>query len=360
MELSSTAPGTSCRETVRATMMALPLDIIVGQPTTQTMNLMTEQLAKMCAAVRTTAFGGKHGSLASVLDDQEYRAVTANASASTTPLAEPVAVSTTLTKEATPFDILQAQEIAQTAKKAFATQEAVREIGVERIVASVEEQYIEEQCVEYFGYANENIKSLLKHLRDTWCKVLTKEKSDARTAFYQPWPESHHIITFGRYLDKNQKLCKAIGIPISDTDKVLYFVEQMYARGEFKEEEMTIYEEKLGPDKEWNPTLSYFTKLFERKKAYREDRASHTGFESAAHVRDTSSVRSPPPPKISSMRSSSSIGSVTQPSTALPATDDDWLQYNNYVEELEDTVADAKEYAASVSTIQHDELLEEV
>jgi hypothetical protein len=184
MDLSSSAPGTSCRETVRATMMALPLDVVVGQPTTQTMNLMTEQLAKMCASVRTTAFGGKHGSLAAVIDNAEYRTVTTIASSSTTPLTEPAAVSKTLTKEATPYEILQAQESAQKAKKAFAIQEAVREIGVERIITSVEEQYIEEQCVEYFGYANEDIKSLLKYLRDTWCKVLTKEKLDARTAFY--------------------------------------------------------------------------------------------------------------------------------------------------------------------------------
>lgn len=339
--------------------MALPLDIIVGQPTTQSMNLMTDQLAKMCAAVRTTAFGGKHGSLAAVLDDPEYQTVTTNTSSSTTPLTEPALVSTSLAKEATPYEILQAQETAHKAKKAFAIQEAVREIGVERIVASVEEQYIEEQSVEYFGYANETIKSLLKHLRDTWCKVLTKEKSNARTAFYQPWPESHHIITFGRYLDKQQKLCKNIGIPISDTDKVLYFVEQMYARGEFKEEEMTIYERKTDPDKDWHSTLTYFTELFERKKAYREDRASHTGFESAAHISDTKSVASGalPPHRASSMRST---GSVAQPSTALPATDDDWIQYNNYVEELEDTVADAKEYAASISTTQNDKLLDEV
>lgn len=55
-----------------------------------------EQMAKMCAAVRTTAFGGKHDSLASVLDDAEYQTVTTNAFSSTTPLTKAISYLTKL------------------------------------------------------------------------------------------------------------------------------------------------------------------------------------------------------------------------------------------------------------------------
>ena len=65
----SSASNLSTQETMRAIMAVKPLDVIVGQPTTQSMNLMTDQMAKMTAAIRTTAFNGKHGCLELVLDN---------------------------------------------------------------------------------------------------------------------------------------------------------------------------------------------------------------------------------------------------------------------------------------------------
>ena len=64
-------------------MASKPLDVIVSQPTTQTMNPMTEQLAKITAAIKTTAWGGQHGSLALFLDDENYRVATRKSAAST-------------------------------------------------------------------------------------------------------------------------------------------------------------------------------------------------------------------------------------------------------------------------------------
>ena len=61
---------------VNLIMVAKPLNIIVGQPTTESMDRMMEQLAQMVAPVKTTAWGGLHGSLALVLDDTEYAIVT--------------------------------------------------------------------------------------------------------------------------------------------------------------------------------------------------------------------------------------------------------------------------------------------
>ncbi len=75
-----------------------------------------------------------------------------------------------------------------------------------RSSTSVEGQYIEELNEEYFGYANSTIKNVLYHLRTNWCKVMTRECTDATKAFYQAWvPNMTHIITFGRKLNKQQK-----------------------------------------------------------------------------------------------------------------------------------------------------------
>ena len=59
-------------------MSTKPLDGIVGQPTTETMNWMTEQMAQMVAPVKTIAWGGLHSLLALVLDDADFVLITNN------------------------------------------------------------------------------------------------------------------------------------------------------------------------------------------------------------------------------------------------------------------------------------------
>jgi hypothetical protein len=108
----------------------------------------------------------------------------------------------------TPLEILTFQEKLKKLQKEFDLQEAVTNIGMQCITDSIEEQYIKELDEEYFGYANNTIKSVLHHLQTNWCKVITRERTDATEAFYfyQAWvPNMIHIITFGRQLTKQQK-----------------------------------------------------------------------------------------------------------------------------------------------------------
>ena len=79
-----TEPGVGIREEVRAKIYSLPLDKIIGQPTIKTWNHLREQSSRIAAQVKTTEWGGKHGHLALVLHDDEYRTVTNEPMASTT------------------------------------------------------------------------------------------------------------------------------------------------------------------------------------------------------------------------------------------------------------------------------------
>jgi hypothetical protein len=113
----------------------------------------------------------------------------------------------------------------KTLQKEFELQEAVTTIGVQCIIHSTKEQYVEELNKDYFGYANQTIKTLLTHLCTKWCKVKMKECTDATNAFYQAWvPSTTHITTLGRQLDKQQKKCKNINVIISDETKTVHFV----------------------------------------------------------------------------------------------------------------------------------------
>jgi hypothetical protein len=73
------AGGLSVHAMVNLIMVAKPLKTIVGQPTTESMDWMMEQMAQIVAPVKTTPWGGLHGSLALVLDNVNYATVTRQA-----------------------------------------------------------------------------------------------------------------------------------------------------------------------------------------------------------------------------------------------------------------------------------------
>jgi hypothetical protein len=210
-------------------MSKKPLKVFVGQPTTKSMDRMSKQMAHMVAPVKTTAWGGLHGSLALVLNDRDYATVTKNIITLLAPLSKRTTIIPKINKLSNPYEILTLQEEMKTLQKEFKLQEAVTTIGVQHIIDSIEKQYIKELIDDYSGYANQTIKMLLTHLRTKRCKVMMKECTDATEAFYQAWvPSTTHIITFGHQLNKQQKKCKNINVIILDEAKTHHFVGQMY------------------------------------------------------------------------------------------------------------------------------------
>jgi hypothetical protein len=157
-------------QTVALILSAKPLNVIVGQPITKSMDRMTEQVAQMVAPVKTTAWGGLHGSLALVLDDVDYATVTKNIVTLAAPLSKPTTINPKINKLSNPYVILTPQEEMKTIQKEFKLQEAVTTIGVQCIINSIKEQYAKELNKDYFGCANQTIKTLLPHLRTKWCK----------------------------------------------------------------------------------------------------------------------------------------------------------------------------------------------
>ncbi len=57
------------------------------------------------------------------------------------------------------------------------------------------------------------------------------------------------------------------------------------------EDQMTKYEMRSDADKEWDPTLDHFSKLFAQHKAYGNDHAANSGFESTATMFEVPSDR---------------------------------------------------------------------
>jgi hypothetical protein len=225
----------------------------------------------------------------------------------------------------------------KTLLKEFELQEAVTTIGVQCIIVSVEEQYVEELNKDYFGYANQIIKMLLTHLRMNWCKVMTKERTNATEAFYQAWvPLTTHIITFGHQLNKQQKKCKNINVIISEEAKTPHFVGQMYKSNYYTKEQMTKYKMQVDINKTWLHTLQFLTKLFPQRKAYRDDRAANSSVGRISMTYQPIAALFPPPvtlpPAISTLRALRNHlqlhRSMLPRSVPLPRTN--WIQRTYY------------------------------
>jgi uncharacterized membrane protein YgcG len=113
---------------------------------------------------------------------------------------------------------------------------------------------------------------------------MTKERTDATEVFYQAWvPLATHIIAFGCQLNKQQKKCKNFIFIILEEAKTLHFIGQMYKSDYYTEQQMTKYKMQTDVNKTWPHTLQYSTKLFAHCKAYGDDFAANSGFDSAAH-----------------------------------------------------------------------------
>ena len=98
---------------VKGLMKYQSLNRIHGQPTTETMNTMDNQMAIICAAVPLKTWGGKHGNLALTLDSKNYRGSTQDVNATVNRLDPPAAVSAVL-------GINTAKKETQIARETFA------------------------------------------------------------------------------------------------------------------------------------------------------------------------------------------------------------------------------------------------
>ena len=74
------------------------------------MNKMVEQMAQTVAPVKTTAWGGRHGSLALVLDDADYSSITKTCVTSTKLVTQPDAINKGIMTTSSHLKILTFQE----------------------------------------------------------------------------------------------------------------------------------------------------------------------------------------------------------------------------------------------------------
>jgi hypothetical protein len=340
---SSTQNEAAVREAVRAMIAHMVMDKIIGQPTNTTVNQLKQQVAKITAAVKTTKWGGRHGHLALVLSENEYQTVTSLNTANVDRLVAPPIIPTGLANNTTITNRARINAMHNLENQEFWKQEAVDAIIVERIVSEiVDSTYVEELEDDYIGYSSQTIKTIIDHLKTEWCTVTTLEKKQASEAFNLQWDYTTHITKFARELDKQQKLCREIGVPAADLTKIQKYVENMYASEMFDDKEMRAWENKPDADKTWPAAKTYFVELYKSKRKFNEEReARKGGFESANSIGSKS--HNTPPSSIMTGRLS-------------PNDQATMIEYTN---SLEGALEDSKEHAANLQTTQ-EKLLQKI
>ena len=180
---SSTANESAIREAVRAQIATMPLDQIVGQTTNTTVNHLEQQCAKLAALMKTTKWGGRHGCLSLVIDEKDFQSITGDDTATTDRLDTPKLTPDRLTNSTTLINQTKINAKQNIEQEEYWKQETVNRVTLNRLEQDIiNPAYIKELENDYIGYADQTIKTILKHLRNKRCVVTTLERKQACAA----------------------------------------------------------------------------------------------------------------------------------------------------------------------------------
>jgi hypothetical protein len=294
--MSSTTDIAAIDEMIRAKFDAATITRIVGQPSLTSVRLLVDELAKIVAGCKTSKWGGKHGHLKVVLGKDKYRLVLAQPELDCTVVGKPSIAPTDFVAGDDANSVEKKKAAHKILWREYQMQEAVNEIGVEKIVEAVDAQYVEQLEAEYVGYTGVTIFSMLKHLR-TWYKVTNAQQLAGKTRFAAPWSETPnaHVTTYARQLDRRQVECGELNVTITDDDKILQFIGEMFASELFDRKFLDDWED--AETQGWKDTVAHFADEYGKISRARERAAERSGgdYSSAA------ALTSPPPDTIAAV-----------------------------------------------------------
>ena len=221
---------------------------------------------------------------------EKYRLFLSQPDLDCTVVAKPAVASTDFKAGEDANAVKRKKEAHKVLWREYQMQEAVNEIGVEKIVDAVDAQYVKQLEAEYVGYSGITIFVMLKHLC-TWYKVTNAQQLDGKTRFAAPWSETPnaHVTTYARQLDRRQVECEELNITITDDEKILQFIGEMFASELFDRKFLDDWED--AEQQNWKDTVAHFAEEYGKISCTREQAAERSGgdYSSAA------ALTTPPP-----------------------------------------------------------------
>ena len=211
------------------------VDKLLGKPTIVTYIILEYQVAVAASAVKTSQWGGKHGRLALIFNESKYRLITVTTTRIVDRQTKPACTEPNIDSKTSDFERIKLSRAQDKKIRDFHLQEETDEQLKEKIIEAVDEEYLGELKKDSVGYSEETAKSLLTHLKTTWCNIATLEKGKFLGVFSAPWDMTSNITMNERHLDKAQLKCTDMGVKASDSKKVQIYVQKIYGADIFTE-----------------------------------------------------------------------------------------------------------------------------
>ena len=269
-------------------------------PTILSINKLVKAITQVATSLKTRMWrGGLHGCLALILDETEMRHVANKPALNCDRMDRPPFTHLEITPLTTVTDEKQLTNKHKVTWDKYHLQESIIFHGRAAFVAAVIPQYIEEKKVDYLGYGNKTIFSLVTHLR-TRPVITSAESMATKSAFIAPWSDSlnQHISAYSCDLTREQNNAKEYEVNITDDNKLTQLVACIYEANILKNLVIEKWEE--AGDRDWTNTVKQFVKEYGVVTRAAERAAQRAGFDSAAALSEhdrssTPPINSPPP-----------------------------------------------------------------
>ena len=187
------------REEVEKKLADKNVTQISGQPSERDVTLLTKELEKLAASVKTTLGGGGHGHLSLVIEEAKYTKISNGGSKFDCP-AHPGTYPATVSSDAATREKEVAEHTANL--HTIETCKAVHEILKEKAIEAVEEEWVAELEDDILGYTNVTLLEILAHLQDRGGQLDYIDITQLKKERDSPWDINVHIL---KHIAKVQK-----------------------------------------------------------------------------------------------------------------------------------------------------------
>ena len=169
--------------------------------------------------------------------------------------------------------------------------DAYEQVFKSTVEAAYDSQYFDTLKDDLLGYTHVCVSEMLDHLLTQARAMTDVEKQEKFTAALKPWNQDQAIATFFHNLDRTQEELDEDDIDLTERQKIVHAVKQMYDSHCFDARDMRDWERKPDADKTWVHLQTYFNELYEDVKKYENATGRKHGFESAANVQEQAAVQ---------------------------------------------------------------------
>jgi hypothetical protein len=257
------------------------------RPTATDIDTLEKELAIFAATVMTSLFeGGQlHGHLCNVISNESYAAIVGNPDFI---LEEP-----TVPEAYNPEIVPQMGEVQRKTlesewdkhKQHYQAYLGVQEVLRNRIVNSVDSQYLRETYNEYTGYSQHSARALVDHIRSK-VKLTTTEKARMRDQVNFEWDQSQDFASYIVVLEQIKRRLGRWGIAIDKDTLIATAIKQVNKSTIFTRDHKKAWEDLEEEERDWELFKTYFIEKYDEEEQYANETTGRGGLQGIHNVNE--------------------------------------------------------------------------